>query len=122
MKKPIKLVRALKWERRERDYPDLRPAARFTVRTPSLNARHLTGSVGATLLEKGPSGKVTFLDQAPFWPGGHLMVVGVRTGILVSWWTNDLTPVTEFVTMCARFRDRIVGLGKIRWAKVKATA
>jgi len=118
MKKKAPLARTLRWAQ-ARDIFTREDCVRFTL---AVNWRLLNKDVGAALKRRGDEGRVTFLDKVPEQIAYHLLAVGTPNGILVTYFDGSrYSPVSEFVWMCPTYRNRIVGgVGKVRWAKVKA--
>lgn len=121
-KKTTPLARTLRWARR-RPFLENYDVARFYLRAPYLDSRDIEGKVGETLLAMGDAGKATFLDKPPVDIRGHLMVLGYQHGVIVHYFKEYAVSWSWTVRMCARYRNKLVGgAGKMRWAKVKATA
>lgn len=121
MRKPTRMARNIAWTTgrefnwRTGTHSD---AARFSLR---WEWRKLDGAVGKRLLELGAAGKITFLDKTPRNTGSHVLVVGITGGLLVIYHDHIKGVAhSEVVSMCDRFRAKIVGgVGRVRWAKVK---
>lgn len=88
-------------------------------------SRQLTGAIGALIGRLAPEGGTLTMLNAP--PKGaawrypnDIMVIGHPGGVqLVR--AAGMRPEAEFVSMCSTYRDRLVGgVGKVRWARVKA--
>lgn len=118
IKKP--LVHTLKWWTEKSTYAA--PAPRLQMKNRYTDGRSLRGVLGVRMLALGAEGKLTFLDTAPGFRPGHVLLVGIRAGVLATYFGYGSASDSELIPMCPGFRNRLVGLNKLRWAKVKATA